>query len=156
MSTQKALLLLEPKGSYAVRNVDIPKPGPGELLTYPAVLGTDSAGIVKEVGEGIATFAVGDKELLREPKETFQQITVVPAEIAAKLLSNLTFDQAATVSLTLATAAFGLYSKKAAFHARGGAELVPPWQEGGRGKYDGPPILVIGRSSAVGQQGEEY
>lgn len=85
MSTQKSLLLLEQNGSYAVRDTEIPKPGPGELLieihaaglnpvdwkihdywfsmlkSYPAVLGTDAAGIVKEVGEGVEGFAVGDK-----------------------------------------------------------------------------------------------
>ena len=85
MTTQKALLLLQRKGDCAVRDVEIPKPGPGELLveihatglnpvdwkiqaywdavfqTYPAVLGTDSAGIVKGIGEGVTSFAVGDK-----------------------------------------------------------------------------------------------
>ena len=81
---QKSLLLLEKQGAFAVRETDIPKPGPGELLveihatalnpvdwkihvygafikSYPAVLGTDSSGVVKEIGEGVTTFAVGDK-----------------------------------------------------------------------------------------------
>lgn len=81
---QKSLLLLEKQGSFAVRETDIPEPGPGELLieihatalnpvdwkiqkyyplveTYPAVLGTDSSGIVKAVGEGVTNFVVGDK-----------------------------------------------------------------------------------------------
>lgn len=30
---------------------------------------------------------------------------------------------------------------------------MPAWEKGGRGKYAGQPILVIGGSSAVGQQG---
>ena len=81
---QKSLLLLEPKGSFEIRETDIPTPGPGELLVevhatalnpvdwkiqqfgiaieaYPAVLGTDSAGIVKAVGEGVTEFVLGDK-----------------------------------------------------------------------------------------------
>ena len=81
---QKSLLLLEKQGSFAVQETDIPVPGPGELLiqiqatalnpvdwkiqaydfavkTYPAVLGTDSSGIVAAVGEGVTDFVVGDK-----------------------------------------------------------------------------------------------
>ena len=85
MPTQKSLVLREQGGSFAVCDTDIPKPGPGELLieihatalnpvdwkiqaywfsavkSYPAILGTDGAGIVKEIGEGVTDFAVGDK-----------------------------------------------------------------------------------------------
>ena len=81
---QKALFLLEKQGAFAVRPVDAPTPGPGELLvevhaaalnpvdwmiqsmgimltTYPAILGCDAAGTVKEVGTGVTGFAVGDR-----------------------------------------------------------------------------------------------
>ena len=81
---QKALYLLEPKGQYAVQEKDIPEPGPGEVLVqihatalnpvdwkihdydffikeYPAILGTDSSGVIAKLGEGVTTFAVGDK-----------------------------------------------------------------------------------------------
>jgi len=174
MSTQKALYLLEPKGKFAVQERDIQEPGPGEVLVeihatalnpvdwkiqafdffikdYPAVLGTDAAGIVKKVGAGVTNVAVGDKVLHQgyfdNRRATFQQYTVVPAEIVAKIPPNLTFDQASTIPLTLATAAIGFYQKKKA----GGIGLDAPWEEGGRGKYAGEPILVIGGSAAVGQ-----
>lgn len=65
--------------------------------------------------------------------------------------ANLSFDEAATVPLTMATAALGLYGKKN--KPRGGLELFPPWVEGGEGKYAGQPILIIGGSSSVGQFG---
>ena len=65
--------------------------------------------------------------------------------------SNLSIDQAASIPLTLCTAAFGLYAPKG---PRGGAALFPPWEAGGRGKYAGKPILIFGGSSSVGQYGE--
>lgn len=87
MATQKALLLLEKHGEFALRDIPVPAPpGPGELLVevkatalnpvdwkivnggfdflaagYPVVLGHDSAGIVKELGADVKGFAVGDK-----------------------------------------------------------------------------------------------
>ncbi len=84
-------------------------------------------------------------------RAAFQQYAVVPAEIAAKIPENITFDQASTIPLTLATAALGLYNQKLSPY--GGAALTAPWLDGGRGKYAGQPILVIGGSSSVGQQG---
>ena len=85
MSTkQNALFLLEPQGQYAIQTKDIPEPGAGEVIvqiyatalnpvdwkihdygiifkSYPAILGTDSSGVITKVGEGVASFAVGDK-----------------------------------------------------------------------------------------------
>lgn len=84
MTKHKALLLLERKGALTVDDIDIPSPEPGELLVevqatglnpfdwmvaklgiavgvFPAILGSDSAGIVKEVGQGVVEFKVGDR-----------------------------------------------------------------------------------------------
>ncbi len=84
MSTHKALVVLEKGGEYVVRDIPTPKPGPGELLVdvkatalnpvdwkvhdhgyfiseWPAILGSDAAGVVKEIGEGVTGFAVGDR-----------------------------------------------------------------------------------------------
>ncbi|KAI0783909.1 medium-chain dehydrogenase/reductase like protein [Irpex lacteus] len=157
MSTHKALLLLEKQGDYAVKDIPTPKPGPGELLVavhatglnpvdwkihdyaffiteYPAILGTDAAGVVKEIGEGVTGFAVGDnlfQGYFSNPKATFQQYTIIAADITAKLPPNL--GKVSTGELR-------------------GAELTAPWDEGGRGKYAGQPILIAGGASAVGQQ----
>ncbi|KAJ3557466.1 hypothetical protein NM688_g1455 [Phlebia brevispora] len=88
---------------------------------------------MKSVGEGFTTFSVGDKVLHQgyfdKRRATFQHSSVVPAEIAAKIPPNLSFDQAATIPLTVATASVGLYNKKLAPY--GGAALTPPWEEGG-------------------------
>jgi len=62
----------------------------------------------------------------------------------------LTFDQASTIPLCFTTAAIGLYQEK---RDRGGAGLVAPWADGGRGKYAGQAIYIPGGSSSVGQYG---
>lgn len=52
--------------------------------------------------------------------------------------------------MTLTTAAVGLYNSKENGY---GAGLYPPWEEGGRGKYAGKPIVIFGGASSVGQFG---
>ncbi|KAI0091061.1 medium-chain dehydrogenase/reductase like protein [Irpex rosettiformis] len=179
MATHKALVLPEKFGKFVVRDVPTPKAGPGELLVevratslnpidwkaqeygiaiteYPAVLGLDAAGVVKEVGEGVAGFAAGDQVLYQGSiaitQANFQQYSIVPAEITAKLPSNFTLEQAAAIPSVFITAAFGLYNGQTATGELRGAGLTPPWEEGGRSKYAGTPILIIGGSSSVGQQ----
>jgi len=179
MSTQKALYLLELKGQFAVRQKDIQEPGPGEILVeihaaalnpvdwkiqadgiivteYPAILGNDTAGIVKKVSTGVTNVAVGDRVVYQgffdNRRGAFQQYSVVPADFVAKVPSNVTLDQASTLPVGLATAALSFYSRKDA----GGIALTAPWEEGGRGKYTGEPILVIGGASAVGQQAIQF
>ena len=81
---QTALLLTALKGDFTVGTADIPKPGPGEILAevqatalnpadwkvqafgiiytkFPAIIGSDGASVVKEVGEGVTNVSVGDK-----------------------------------------------------------------------------------------------
>lgn len=62
---------------------------------------------------------------------------------------SLGFEQAVSVPVGLATAALGLYND---VFPGGGAGLTAPW-DGGRDKYTGQPIVVIGGSSSVGQYG---
>ncbi|KAL5525546.1 hypothetical protein ACEPAG_6882 [Sanghuangporus baumii] len=174
MAEQKALFLEAPVGEFRVRSKEIQKPSPGELLVkihatalnpvdwkirdynyfvkdYPAVLGSDSAGIVQEVGEGVEGFVKGDRVVhqgwFSNDKATFQQFTIVPAEITAKLPSNVSFDDAASVPLGLATAAAGLYGDR----PEGVTKYKPAWEEGGVGLYRGKPIVVFGGSTSVGQ-----
>ncbi|EKM58633.1 uncharacterized protein PHACADRAFT_253109 [Phanerochaete carnosa HHB-10118-sp] len=174
MSTQKALYLLEAKGQLAIKTKDIPEPDTDEVLVeihaaalnpvdwkiqtnniivkhYPAILGLDAAGVVKKVGSGVINVGVGDKVVYQgfydERRAAFQQYAVVPADIIAQVPPNVTLDQASTLPIGLATAALGLYNRKGA----GGIALTAPWEESGRGKYAGEPILIIGGASAVGQ-----
>lgn len=84
ITAQKALLIVSKGAPFTVGQHEIPAPKAGEILvriqatalnpvdwkiqqsgvyveTYPAILGTDSAGIVEAVGEGVTNFAVGDR-----------------------------------------------------------------------------------------------
>ncbi|KAH7929908.1 GroES-like protein [Leucogyrophana mollusca] len=172
MSSQTALWLTEKLGSFKVGPKDIPIPGPGEILVkvhsvglnpvdwkiqatgfwvenYPAVLGNEAAGTVEALGEGVTAFVKGDKVFhqgtMDNRKATFQQFVVVPASIVSKIPDNISFDQAASLPVCVATAVIPLYSQPST-----GIGYQAPW-DGGRAKYSGQPILVLGGATSVGQ-----
>lgn len=81
---QKALLIKEKFGDFMVDSVPVPKPGKDEVLLkihssalnpvdwklskydflgeqYPAIRGSDIAGEVVELGEGVTEIAIGDR-----------------------------------------------------------------------------------------------
>ena len=79
----KALVVETPQAPFVVKTVDVQHPGPGEVLVkieatalnpadwkfhtgafiqkYPTVFGFDAAGTIAELGEGVTSFAVGDR-----------------------------------------------------------------------------------------------
>jgi len=129
---------------------------------FPAVIGSDAAGTVDKVGEGVTGFKAGDRVVhegwyLENDKGTFQQYDIVPAEILAKIPSSMSFEEAATIPLGLATAVVGLYlplgEAAKSFNPDGnaGIGLTPPWTPEGKNKYAGQPIVILGGSSSVGQ-----
>ncbi|OJA18217.1 hypothetical protein AZE42_06183 [Rhizopogon vesiculosus] len=174
---QKALFLAKKQGNFEIRSRSIPSPGTGQLLVkvqstalnpvdykiketgmflthYPAILGSDIAGIVEEVGEGVENFCKGDNVLAHgtftNDLAAFQQYTLTVASFTAKIPSNLSFDSAATVPLGLDTALTGMYGK------HNGAGITPPWEEGGsHDNTPDKPIVIIGGSSSVGSYGEQ-
>ncbi|KAK7682473.1 hypothetical protein QCA50_014273 [Cerrena zonata] len=172
---QKALVVPEAHAPFQLATIDVPKPEAGEVLVrieatalnpvdwkiqaynffiqkYPAVLGTDIAGTVVQLGSGVTNLAVGDKVVFQgyftNRLASYQEYTIGKAETIAKIPSGFTFDQAATIPVGAGAAFVGLYGPKS---SSGGAALTPFWAEGGRGKYAGKPIVVFGGSSSVGQ-----
>jgi NADPH:quinone reductase-like Zn-dependent oxidoreductase len=78
-------------------------------LSFPAVLGTDVAGVVVEVGAGVADFKKGDKvfgmaSLLAGASGAFAQYATVPAGMLARIPTGLGFTEAAALPLTAVSA----------------------------------------------------
>ncbi|THV06946.1 GroES-like protein, partial [Dendrothele bispora CBS 962.96] len=171
MSEQKALVLDSPKGSFVVSTRPIPKPATGELLVkvqavglnpvdwkiqeydvyvkdYPAVLGTDIAGDVEEIGEGVQGWKKGDKIYFQgwyaNDYAAFQQYTLISADLAGKIPERYSYSQVASVSVSFNCAAFGLFGPKPI-----GIALNPTFDP--TVKFAGQPALVIGGSTSVGQ-----
>lgn len=65
-----------------------------------------------------------------------------------QFLSTMKFEDAASIPPYLTTAIVGLYAERSQKEA---PQLLPPWIEGGRGKYNGEPIVIFGGASSVGQ-----
>ncbi|KAG2074197.1 GroES-like protein [Suillus decipiens] len=168
---QKALFLPEKQGSFELGSRRIPSPGAGQLLVkvqsaalnpvdykikdtgmfvthYPAVLGSDIAGIVEELGEGVKNFRKGDRVLahgtLPNDFAAFQQYTLTVANFTAKIPPNESFDSAATIPLGLDTALVGLYGNHF------GAGVTPPWTKSASDHEPKKPIVILGGSSSVG------
>lgn len=178
MAQQQALFLTAKQGHFAVQAAPIPKPGPGEILlkvqsaalnpidwkiqafgiflkNYPAIIGIDLAGTVEEVGEGVTNFKKGDRVLSEatfgiDEHAGYQQYALGYVDATCKIPDSISFDQAATIPLTIATASIALYHPGEGA-INGTVALYPPWEEGGRGKYKGQPIIIIAGASSVGQ-----
>ena len=69
--------------------------------SWPAVLGTDGAGVVEAVGQGVVKFKKGDEVLSLFGHDSraasFQEISIVPEMFVAKKPMNLTFEEAASL-----------------------------------------------------------
>jgi len=170
---QNALFLPTKLGEYTLGERHIPTAGKGQLLvknettalnpidwkiqkhgwfieTYPALLGTDIAGVVVEVGEGVTGFAKGDRVFFQgawtHDEAGYQQYTLTNAATTAKIPAKYSFDEIASIPVTLAAAVVGFYMPKP--H---GAGLKEPFDAAGRGAYAGKPIFIAGGATSVGQ-----
>ncbi|KAI6131565.1 chaperonin 10-like protein [Pisolithus croceorrhizus] len=177
MSEHRALFLEERQGSFKVGTRPTPSPRAGEILVkalaaglnpadwkihrghlvevFPAILGLEGAGEVVETGEGVSNFRRGDKVLYQCVPDNdnyggFQEYILAHAETTPKLPSNITFDEAASIPVGVATAAIPLYSLPPT-----GTSLKAPW-DGGRGQYAGQPALIFGGACCVGQYAIQF
>lgn len=128
---------------YKMRDYDV------FLKEYPAVLGSDAAGVVAAVGSDVKEFQVGDRVFFQGiignyEASTFQQYCKMPAELVSKTPDNISDEEAS--GIMLATVAV-----VTAFYAEQGHGMTPPWEKGGQDVGKGKSILIIGGSSSVGQ-----
>lgn len=120
------------------------------LQDYPAILGSDAAGVIAAVGSDVTTVSVGDRVFFQGiignyPSSTFQQYAKMPVELLAKTPSNISDDEAAGISLATVAVLTGFYDRLT------GHGLAAPWEEGGASAGKGKAIVILGGSSSVGQ-----
>jgi NADPH:quinone reductase len=165
-------LVADPAASPALSLTDVPDPapGPGQLLLEMeaasvnrgeirsaakqppgTVIGWDVAGTVAALGEGVATFDVGERVVALSPGGgSFAERVVVPAEWTAPLPSACDFETAATLPVAGVTAAGIL--RLARTHA--GDRVLVTGAAGGVGQF----TLQLGlqtRATVTGQAGSE-
>ncbi|KAJ8597487.1 medium-chain dehydrogenase/reductase like protein [Rhizopogon salebrosus TDB-379] len=181
MSTQQALWLLGIGQGFAVGPREIDAPGFGEVLvkiissalnpldwivqerplpfvkSYPAIIGEEAAGTVEAVGDGVTNFKIGDRIFFQADLQvgnkvtTFQQYCIAVADLAAKIPENVSFDRVASVQVGIIPFAVALYAQQPE-----GLAYLAPWEEGGRDKYAGQPILIMGGASCLGQYAIQF
>ena len=75
---------------------------------FPFVPGAELAGVVREVGEGVEGFAVGDRVLGTPGLGAFAEVVAVPAKETWKLPDAMSFEAAAGFGMTYPTSYAGL------------------------------------------------
>jgi NADPH:quinone reductase-like Zn-dependent oxidoreductase len=176
-TTNEALWLASPRSALGVGPAPVPSPGPGEVvvrvralavnpvdavsgfarrrfvypwLRYPAVLGTDVAGEVAQVGTAVTSLAVGDRVIgfatgqerfSNSPAHgAFQRFTVLRADLVTVLPTGTAFTDAVVLPLGVSTAAAGLFQSDQLGLALPSADAVVREET----------VLVWGASSSVG------
>ncbi len=119
-------------------------------LTYPAVIGSDVAGEVVELGADVTRFAVGDrvvghaasieKSVNRPAAGAFQHYTVLTQHMVSPIPDDLGFEQVAVLPLALSTASSALFQTDQLGLALPTAETP----------VRGETVLVWGGSTSVG------
>jgi NADPH:quinone reductase-like Zn-dependent oxidoreductase len=119
------------------------------FLSYPTILGMDTAGEVAEVGSAVSTtFKLGDRVLAQtggvsanKPSGSgFQEYSVVHAKMVTKIPDSLSYTDAAVMPLGITTSACGLFQDN---HLALQHPSLSP-------ESTGQTLLVWGGSSSVG------
>ncbi|KAH7065977.1 chaperonin 10-like protein [Paraphoma chrysanthemicola] len=172
--SNNAAWITEPKGRpLQVKEAPMPKAAKGEVVIknhavavnpvdwkiqdygiflqkYPNILGTDVAGEVYEVGEGVTHVKKGDRVLAHafslvsnDPGHGgFQSYTAANALVVAKIPSSLGFNDAAVLPLAISTAAACLFKKETL--------ALPLPSSDAKPSSTGKSVLIWGGSSSIG------
>jgi len=130
MQVAVAIVLRETGGAGVLRqeNVEVGRPGPEELrirqtaiginfhdayvrsglyrtLALPGIPGIEAAGVIEEIGSGVAGFSIGDRiAYVTAQYGAYASHRLLPAQLAVRLPSWMDDDMAATVPLKGLTA----------------------------------------------------
>jgi NADPH:quinone reductase len=151
----KAIYIEQPGGLEALKYGDQPTPEPkaGEVLvklaasgvnfidTYhrsglyklplPAVLGSEGAGTVERVGEGVTGFKAGDRVAYAMARGSYAQYAVVPASLLVHVPAHVELRQAAAIMLQGMTAH---YLSHSTFPLKPGHTALVHAADGGTGR----------------------
>jgi NADPH2:quinone reductase len=140
--------------SYAIEELPTPQPGPGEVRIavrragisfvdvlmaagryqvkppLPYIPGTELAGVVDAVGEGVTRLKIGDRVSGGGMGGSMGEMAIVPASGPLKLPHAMSFDEASVFRVSYATAYYALVQR---------GELKA-----------GETVLVLGAGGAVG------
>ncbi|KAJ7842978.1 chaperonin 10-like protein [Mycena olivaceomarginata] len=176
MPTQSNLaLIVDAKPlSRTIKDRGIPTPGPQEILVrveaaglnpvdarignidipmwpdMPTVPGAEASGVIVAIGNEVKAFKVGDRVAFGTAGQkvdisSYQQYSLAHSTIVTKLPPNISMEEGASIPVGLFTSYHALYSQP----PRGGG-LVSAMSPGGRGKYAGQPIVILGGAGATG------
>ena len=130
----KAIQVKQPGGLESLEMVDIPRPSPapGQALVriaasgvnfidiyfrmglykadLPVTLGSEGAGVVESVGEGVSEFAPGDRVAYAMSRGSYAEYAVVPASLLVKIPAAVDFKTAAAAMLQGMTAHYLTHS----------------------------------------------
>ncbi|ANP52892.1 NADPH:quinone reductase-like Zn-dependent oxidoreductase [Streptomyces griseochromogenes] len=84
------------------------RPGESGERVFPAVFGSEAAGVVVAVGEGVSGFAVGDEVFGNTVDGGYAEYALLPAAVSAHKPAGLSFTDAATLPVAAATAYDGV------------------------------------------------
>ncbi|KAG1851106.1 hypothetical protein F4604DRAFT_1934118 [Suillus subluteus] len=141
MSTQCTLWLSGIGEDFVLGPREINAPGPGERLVKIVSSGLNPLDWKRDLSSSSPTWQSSVKRLL----ELWKPL-MMASLISINIPQNIPFDQAAFVQVGIIPLVVALYARQPE-----GLDHITPWVEGGNGKYDGQPIVIIGGTSSVGR-----
>ncbi|KAF3912502.1 Zeta-crystallin [Dactylellina cionopaga] len=156
-------LLINPDLTTTFTEVEIPKPGPREVLIKVAVAGAnpkdwkmpvifakksantcdDVAGFVEAVGSEVFDLKKGDRVMayhyFQNPYAGYAEYAITPSYMTVKIPDQTSFEEAVTIPLAALTATVALYDS---------LRLPPPWTPAASAAKT--PLVIYGAATACG------
>ncbi|KAJ7673712.1 chaperonin 10-like protein [Mycena polygramma] len=173
--TNLAVIVSSNPLSRTIKDRGVPTPGPEEVLVrveaaalnpvdprigvmhipmwpdLPTVPGGEAAGVVVALGNDVKGLKVGDRVYTAGQKQdiaSYQQYSLAHSALVTRLPPNISLEEGASIPVGLFTSLHALCAQPP--H---GAGLMSPVSPGGRARYAGQPIVILGGAGATGHYG---